>query len=81
MLDTPDWYTPLDGTAGPRPASPAPPEMFLRVERETLRRFERTRCVLFTIRTYVTPIPAVRDQPRVARRHGGIARVAPRRRS
>jgi lambda repressor-like predicted transcriptional regulator len=24
VLDTPDWYTPLDGTAAPRPASPAP---------------------------------------------------------
>jgi dimethylamine monooxygenase subunit A len=68
VLDTADWYTPLDGTAGPRPASPAPSEMFLRVERETLRRFERTRCVLFTIRTYVTPIPVVLDQPEVARR-------------
>jgi hypothetical protein len=30
--------------------------MFLRVERETLRRFPETRCILFTIRTYVTPI-------------------------
>ncbi len=68
VLDTPDWYTPLDGTAGPRPVSPVPSEMFLRVERETLRRFEQTRCVLFTIRTYVTPIPAVLDQPEVARR-------------
>jgi hypothetical protein len=68
VLDTADWYTPLDGTAAPRPASPVPPDMFLRVERETLRRFERTRCVLFTIRTYVTPIPAVLDRPEVARR-------------
>ena len=39
VLDTPDWYTPLDGTAAPRPVDPAPVELFLRVERETLRRF------------------------------------------
>jgi len=56
VLDTPDWYTPVDGTAAPRPASPPPDQMYLRVERETLRRFPATRCVLFTIRTYVTPI-------------------------
>jgi hypothetical protein len=68
VLDTADWYTPLDGTARPRPASPAPAGMFLRVERETLRRFEQTRCVLFTIRTYVTPIPAVLDRAEVASR-------------
>ncbi|MGE5210946.1 MAG: heme-dependent oxidative N-demethylase family protein [Acidobacteriota bacterium] len=68
VLDTPDWYTPLDGTAGPRPADPRPEELFLRVERETLRRFPVTRCVLFTIRTYVTPIPQVAADPQVARR-------------
>lgn len=68
VLDTPDWYTPLDGTAAPRPVEPAPVEMFLRVERETLRRFPVTGGVLFTIRTYVTPIPAVAADPDVARR-------------
>jgi hypothetical protein len=68
ILDTPDWYTPLDGTAAPRPADPAPDQLFLRVERETLRRFPATNCVLFTIRTYVTPILAVADDHDVARR-------------
>lgn len=33
----------------------------MRVERETLRRFPRTNCVLFTIRTYVAPITSVLD--------------------
>ncbi len=56
VLDTPDWYTPIDGTAAPRPGAPDPDRMFLRVERETLRRFPDTGCILFTIRTYVTPI-------------------------
>jgi dimethylamine monooxygenase subunit A len=59
VVDTDDGYTPVDGTAAPRPAAPAPEEMFLRVERETLRRFPVTRCVLFTIRTHVTPVPVV----------------------
>jgi dimethylamine monooxygenase subunit A len=56
VLDTADWYTPLDGTAAPRPVAPTPDAMFLRVERETLRRFPDTGCILFTIRTYVAPI-------------------------
>jgi hypothetical protein len=68
ILDTPDWYTPVDGTAAPRPVDPAPDQFFLRVERETLRRFPMTNCVLFTIRTYVAPILAAADDPDVARR-------------
>lgn len=68
ILDTPDWYTPVDGTAAPRPVDPAPEEHFLRVERETLRRFPSTNCVLFTIRTYVAPIGAVVGDTEIARR-------------
>lgn len=66
VLDTPDWYTAVDGTAAPRPATPAPERTFLRVERETLRRFPATGCILFTIRTYVTPILEVAATPEVA---------------
>jgi hypothetical protein len=36
LLDTPDWYTPLDGTAAPRPETCSPDQLFLRVERETM---------------------------------------------
>jgi hypothetical protein len=68
ILDTPEWYTPIDGTAAPRPVDPAPERFFLRVERETLRRFPVTNCVLFTIRTHVAPILSVADAPDVARR-------------
>ena len=63
ILDTGDWYTPLDGTASPRPPDPMPDELYLRVERETLRRFPRTNAVLFTIRTYVTPLDAAVATP------------------
>jgi hypothetical protein len=66
VLDTADWYTPVDGTALPRPVAPAPDQHYLRVERETLRRFPDTRCVLFTIRTYVTPILSACPTPEVS---------------
>ncbi len=56
ILDTDDRYTPIDGTAAPRPVVADPAAMWLRVERETLRRFPATGAVLFTIRTYVTPL-------------------------
>ena len=59
VLDTDDWYTPLDDSAAPRPRDPRPREMHLRVERETLRRLPQTNCVLFTIRTFVTPIAEI----------------------
>lgn len=56
VLDVADGYTPIDGTAAPRPVSIEPDALVLRVERETLRRFPQTGCVLFTIRTYVQPV-------------------------
>lgn len=59
ILDTADGYTPLDGTAAPRPEHPTLDDLHVRVERETLRRFPRTDAILFTIRTYVSPLRAV----------------------
>jgi hypothetical protein len=53
IIDVADGYTPTDGTGPSRPALPSTDTLHVRVERETLRRFPRTRCVLFTIRTYV----------------------------
>jgi hypothetical protein len=77
VLDTPDWYTPLDGTAAPRPESPSPNSMFLRVERETLRRFPDTRCILFTIRTYVTPILSSCPTPEASARLASALEALP----
>lgn len=63
IIDVAEGYTPADGT-GPRgPADRSASGLFVRVERETLRRFPTTRCVLFTIRTYVTPISSVMNTP------------------
>lgn len=68
VIDTDELYQPLDGTAPPRPPDPAPNELYLRVERETLRRFPRTRAVLFTIRTYLTSFEPLRREPGEAER-------------
>lgn len=69
VLDTDELYQAVDGTAPPRPGPDVDPDRtFLRVERETLRRFPRTGSVLFTIRTHLTPIPDLRDEPEVADR-------------
>jgi hypothetical protein len=77
ILDTPDWYTPVDGTGPPRRPDPRPEELFLRVERETLRRMPLTNCVLFTIRTYVTPIPTLATDSDVTRRLGDALAALP----
>lgn len=59
ILDTADGYTPLDGSAAPRPDHPTMDDLHVRVERETLRRFPRSLAVLFTIRTYLSPLRSV----------------------
>jgi hypothetical protein len=59
IIDVPDGYMPPDGTGPARPVDPQPTDLFVRVERETLRRFPNTNCVLFTIRTYIAPVTSV----------------------
>ncbi len=66
IIDVADGYTPTDGTAPERPTDPDPSTMFVRVERETLRRFPDTGCVLFTIRTHVASLSAVSSDPALA---------------
>jgi dimethylamine monooxygenase subunit A len=48
----------------------APTELFFRLERQTLRRLPRTGAILFTIRTYMRPLPAAivvrQDRERLA---------------
>ena len=59
LIDTPDHFTPVS-SIGKRPAEHAAPnELYVRVERETLRRLPHTGVIVFAIRTYVTPVPAV----------------------
>ena len=56
-----DDSTAVDGTAAPRPVDAPASAHHLRIERETLRRFPRTNCVLFTIRTHQLPLPDLVD--------------------
>ena len=56
VIDTDDLYQAVDGTAAPRPVDAPPSEYHLRIERETLRRFPKTNCELFTIRTHQLPL-------------------------
>jgi hypothetical protein len=59
VLDTDELYQPLDGTASNRRSDLPAARHHLRVERQTFRRFPGTGCVLFTIRTYVSPLAGV----------------------
>lgn len=68
VLDTGELYQAVDGTAGPRPGALGVDhltldDIHLRVERETLRRFPRTGCVLFTIRTHLATLRSIADDP------------------
>nr|WP_269204497.1 DUF3445 domain-containing protein [Motilibacter deserti] len=59
VLDDPALFQPV---AVPRVAPAAVPEsVFLRVERQTLRRLPATGAVVFTIRTYVDPLTSIAD--------------------
>ncbi|WP_247880856.1 heme-dependent oxidative N-demethylase family protein [Skermanella sp. TT6] len=51
--------------------------VFLRVERQTLRRLPRTGAVLFTIRTHQRPIGALADRPLEAARLASAVRALP----
>lgn len=83
VLDTNERYQPVDGTAPPSPPLPEPGDptagdrLFLRVERETLRRFPRTQCVLFTIRTYVRPLRHLAGRPEDAARLAAALQALP----
>jgi hypothetical protein len=74
VLDTDELYQAVDGTAPESPALPALGDpttgdrLFLRVERETIRRFPKTNCVLFTIRSYVRPLSHLVGRPEDAAR-------------
>jgi hypothetical protein len=74
VLNTGELYQAVDGTAPESPSLPALGDpttgdrLFLRVERETIRRFPKTNCVLFTIRSYVRPLSHLVDRPEDAAR-------------
>ncbi|KAG6865724.1 hypothetical protein C0991_012370 [Blastosporella zonata] len=73
-------HGPEDDFLGTHPAEqptrpiPTPSNIRLRSERQTLRRLPRTGAILFGIRTYLTPIEQLAQEPGVARRLAGALR-------
>ncbi|MGI9644937.1 MAG: heme-dependent oxidative N-demethylase family protein [Ilumatobacteraceae bacterium] len=63
IIDTDELFTPPSDT--PR-TTPRVADLHLRVERETLRRFPETKCVLFTFRTHLTPLAAAPEPAALA---------------
>ena len=57
--EQPNWYT----TITPKNAGE---KLFLRVERQTLRRLEVSGDILFTVHTYVHPLAVLEDNPAMA---------------
>lgn len=66
--DSPEPFQPI--SPPPRPLAPTrfAEELFLRVERQTLRRLPQSGDVLFTIRTYIRPLGQVVTDAATARR-------------
>jgi dimethylamine monooxygenase subunit A len=67
LLDTDELYQAMDGTARLGPGAESVDhlhlsQVYLRVERETLRRLPVTGAVLFTIRTHVAPLDSITDE-------------------
>ncbi len=69
LVDTPELFLPPEHRLQPKrvESEHAGQQVWLRVERQTLRRLPLTRDVLFTIRTYVEPLADVIDTPAAAR--------------
>lgn len=76
VLDTPERYQPVCGTGG-SPLARDAQQLHLRVERETLRRLPATDVVVFTIRTYITPLVDLVVEPDDARRLAEALRQLP----
>jgi dimethylamine monooxygenase subunit A len=68
ILETPELFLPqsLPYAGEPITAANAGELLWLRVERQTLRRLPQTQAILFTIRTYVTRLDQVLTSPQIA---------------
>jgi dimethylamine monooxygenase subunit A len=68
LVDTPELFRPPEHRTRPRriDAAHAGEQLWLRVERQTLRRLPGCRAVVFGIRTYLEPLAELTDVPEVA---------------
>ena len=69
LVDAPTLFRPPEHRGNPRPisADQAGRQLWLRVERQTLRRLPRSGDVVFGIHTYVDPLEDAIDSPEAAR--------------
>lgn len=74
LVDDPTAFQP---EPDPKPVLDVGRDVWLRVERQTLRRFPETGCVLFTIRTHQRPVGSLAGRPDVTARLAGAVRALP----
>jgi hypothetical protein len=79
VVDAPTLFRPPEHRGNPRPisAGQAGSELWLRVERQTLRRLPRSGDVVFGIHTYVDPLEDAIDSPEAAQALGARIREMP----
>lgn len=69
-----DSFTHAHPAYQPSRPTPMPSTIRLRSERQTLRRLPRTGAILFTVRTYLTPVEKFDKEPGVVKRLAGALR-------
>ena len=64
IFDSPELFQPINSKTLVEIRDLRPQELFIRVERQTIRRLEQSKSVLFTVRVHVDPITAILDSKR-----------------
>lgn len=64
IFDSPELFQPINSKTLVEIQNLRPQELFIRVERQTIRRLEQSKSVLFTVRVHVDPITAILDSKR-----------------
>jgi heme-dependent oxidative N-demethylase alpha subunit-like protein len=79
LVDTPELFRPPEHRARPKKidAAQAGEQLWLRVERQTLRRLAGCRAVVFGIRTYLEPLAEVTEVPELAQALASRVREMP----
>ena len=61
IVDSPELYQPINSKTLVEIENTNPEDLFIRSERQTIRRLEKNRSVVFTIRVHVDPISSILD--------------------
>ena len=64
IFDSPELFQPINSKTLVEIRDLRPQELFIRVERQTIRRLQQSKSVLFTVRVHVDPITAILDSKR-----------------